>query len=36
MVGFIEEERAGYGVEPICAALPIAPATYYVHAALEA
>ena len=31
MVGFIEEERAGYGVEPICAALPIAPATYYEH-----
>ena len=33
MVGFIEEERAVYGVEPMCAALPIAPATYYEHRA---
>jgi len=31
MVGFIEEQRAVYGVEPICAVLPIAPATYYEH-----
>jgi putative transposase len=31
MVGFIEEQRAAYGVEPICAVLPIAPATYYEH-----
>jgi putative transposase len=29
MVAFIEEHRAEYGVEPICAVLPIAPATYY-------
>jgi len=33
MVGFIEEHRGEYGVEPICAQLPIAPATYYTHAA---
>ena len=29
MVDFIEEHRDAYGVEPICALLPIAPATYY-------
>jgi transposase InsO family protein len=29
MVAFIDQERAAYGVEPICAQLPIAPATYY-------
>ena len=33
MVGFIDEERAVYGVEPICAVLAIAPATYYEHRA---
>ena len=33
MVAFIEEHRGAYGVEPICAMLPIAPATYYTHAA---
>jgi len=33
MVAFIEAERATYGVEPICAQLPIAPATYYEHQA---
>lgn len=32
MVAFIEEHRQVYGVEPICALLPIAPSTYYVHA----
>ena len=26
---FIEANRDAYGVEPICAVLPIAPATYY-------
>ncbi len=31
MVGFIEEHRGVYGVEPICAVLPIALATYYEH-----
>jgi putative transposase len=29
MVVFIEEHRDEYGVEPICAVLPIAPSTYY-------
>ena len=33
MVDFIEEHRGEHGVEPICAMLPIAPATYYEHAA---
>ena len=33
MVAFIEEHRSQYGVEPICAVLPIAPATYYEHRA---
>jgi hypothetical protein len=33
MVAFIEEHRAEHGVEPICAVLPIAPATYYEHRA---
>jgi len=31
MVSFIDEHRAEYGVEPICAVLPIAPSTYYAH-----
>lgn len=29
MVAFIDANRAEYGVEPICAELPIAPSTYY-------
>jgi transposase InsO family protein len=29
MVAFIDEHRATYGLEPICAVLPIAPSTYY-------
>lgn len=29
MVGFIDAHRDAYGVEPICAVLPIAPSTYY-------
>lgn len=33
MVAFIDEHRARYGVESICAVLPIAPATYYEHLA---
>jgi transposase InsO family protein len=32
MVEFVEEHRGTYGVEPICAVLPIAPSTYYEHA----
>ena len=33
MVDFIDEYRSEYGVEPICAVLPIAPSTYYAHRA---
>ena len=29
MVSFIDSHRAQYGVESICAQLPIAPSTYY-------
>ena len=36
MVSFIDEHRAEYGVESICAQLPIAPSTYYEHKAREA
>ena len=31
MTSFIDENRADYGVEPICAELPIAPSVYYEH-----
>ena len=31
MVDFVDEHREAYGVEPICAELPIAPSTYYDH-----
>jgi putative transposase len=33
MIGFIDDHRAAYGVEPICRILPIAPSTYHAHAA---
>jgi transposase InsO family protein len=33
MVEFIDDHRREYGVEPICAVLPIAPATYHQHVA---
>jgi putative transposase len=36
MMAFIDQHRAEYGVEPICAQLPIAPSTYYEHKAREA
>jgi putative transposase len=36
MIGFIDEHREAYGVEPICRALPIAPSTYHAHAARRA
>ena len=35
MVGFIDEHRGRYGVEPICKVLPIAPSTYYFWKARE-
>ncbi len=36
MIGFIDDHRAAYGVEPICKVLPIAPSTYHAHAARRA
>ena len=33
MVGYVDEYRDRFGVEPICAVLPIAPSTYYTHRA---
>ena len=33
MIAFIDEHRPVYGVEPICHVLPIAPSTFYEHAA---
>ena len=36
MKAFIDEHREAYGVEPICKILPIAPSTYYRHAARQA
>jgi len=35
-MAFIDAHRAEYGVEPICAELPIAPSTYYECKAREA
>ena len=34
MIAFIEEHRGVFGVEPICRVLPIAPSTWYAHAAI--
>jgi transposase InsO family protein len=36
MIGFIDDHRDAYGVEPICRVLPIAPSTYHAHAARRA
>jgi putative transposase len=33
MVGFIDDHRDVYGVESICAVVPIAPSTYFLHKA---
>jgi putative transposase len=33
MIGFIDDQRDAYGVEPICKVLPIAPSTYQAHVA---
>jgi transposase InsO family protein len=35
MVAFIDDYRQEYGVEPICAVIPIAPSTYYAYKARE-
>ena len=36
MIGFIDDHRTSFGVEPICRELPIAPSTYHSHAARRA
>jgi transposase InsO family protein len=36
MVGFIDDHREEYGVEPICEMLPIAPSTYHEQKSREA
>lgn len=36
MVAFLDQHRDAYGVEPICAVLPIAPSTYFRHKAQQA
>ena len=36
MVRFIDDHREIYGVELICAAVPIAPSTYFLHKARDA
>jgi len=36
MTLFVDEHREAYGVEPICAVLPIAPSTYYEQKARQA
>ena len=35
MVTFIDQHRDTYGVEPICAVLPIAPSTYFLRKAQQ-
>ena len=36
MKAFIDEHRDAHGVEPIYKVLPVAPSTYYAHAARQA
>jgi len=36
MTAFVDDHREDYGVEPICAELPIAPSTYYEQKARQA
>jgi len=36
MVGFIDDNRQEYGVEPICRVIPIAPSTYYAYKVVQA
>jgi hypothetical protein len=35
MVRYIDDHKGRFGVEPICAVLPIAPSTYYEQKARE-
>jgi hypothetical protein len=36
LIAFIDQHRDRFGVEPICEVLPIAPSTYFAHAARRA
>ena len=36
MISFVDAYRDGYGVEPICRVLAIAPSTYHAHVARRA
>ena len=36
MIAFIDDHRGAHGVEPVCKVLPIAPSTYFDHAAKRA
>jgi transposase InsO family protein len=36
LIAFIDNHRGGYGVEPICRVLKIAPSTFHAHAARRA
>ena len=36
MISFVDAYRDQHGVEPICRVLPIAPSTYFAHAAKKA
>ena len=36
MIAFIDDHREAYGVESICKLLPVAPSSYYAHAARRA
>jgi hypothetical protein len=35
MVDYVDAHQGRFGVEPICAVLPIAPSTYYAQKARE-
>jgi putative transposase len=35
MIAYIDDNKASYGIEPICKVLPIAPSTYYDHKAKQ-
>ena len=35
MVRFINDHRDQYGIEPMCAVVPIAPSTYFRHRARQ-
>jgi putative transposase len=35
MIAFVDDHREGFGVEPICDVIEIAPSTYYAHKARQ-